>query len=420
MLRIAQCTDTFLPIVDGVGRVVVNYADGLGKRGNEVYVICPRDDHGYLGGYHFEVVDYSGLAIPVSKRYRFGMPALDSHYNNRLGSIELDIIHAHSPGPSGLEAIRIAKKKKAPLIGTFHSKYYDDFYRVTSSENLAAMGAWYVSEFYNQCDEVWTVSQNAAETLQSYGYKGRLQIVENGTELKDPNPAQVKRAEQNFNLNDDPVLLYVGQIDWKKNLRLTLESCAELKNSGARFQLVLAGAGPDEAAVKQLAAELGLTDRLVMPGHLSDPELLAGLYAKASLFLFPSLYDTAGLVVREAAVMQTPSITIAGSAPAEVIRDGENGYVCLDSVESLSSNLKRILADPDSLARVGQNAKQTIPVGWDEVLGDVAARYECILGECAEKDRSKKRSYRLSGESAAALEKVKERKKNAKNKKKES
>ena len=59
MLRIGQFTDTFLPVVDGVGRVVQAYAETLSSMGHQVTVVAPMYDTGYQGGFPFELVDFA-------------------------------------------------------------------------------------------------------------------------------------------------------------------------------------------------------------------------------------------------------------------------------------------------------------------------------------------------------------------------
>ena len=70
MLRIAEVTDTFLPIKDGVGRVVYEYANNLSQIGQEVTVIAPMDDTGYRGGYPFELVDFISHKVPSATTER--------------------------------------------------------------------------------------------------------------------------------------------------------------------------------------------------------------------------------------------------------------------------------------------------------------------------------------------------------------
>ncbi len=57
-----------------------------------------------------------------------------------------------------------------------------------------------------------------------------------------------------------------------------------------------------------LSASLGLNDMVIYTGHVTDTNLLDGLYTRADLLVFPSLYDNAPMVVREAAALGTPSL----------------------------------------------------------------------------------------------------------------
>jgi 1,2-diacylglycerol 3-alpha-glucosyltransferase len=378
-LRIGQFTDTFLPIVDGVGRVVYSYATTLPKKGHECYVVAPMADVGYMGGMPFELIEFVSMSVPIQPQYNSGVPLLDAHYDARINRIPLDIVHAHSPFVAGQAALRIARKKNIPAVGMFHSRYYDDFYKLTRAEMLANIGVKFIVNFYQRCDEVWTVSQSSADTLHDYGYKGDITVIPNGTPDVAPLPERRTLAKNTFHLPDHNVLMYCGQLNWKKNILRILEACALLMDRGMEFTLLLTGQGPDAHAIEKKVEEFGLTQRTVFTGHITDENLLYGLYEAANLFVFPSLYDTSGMVVREAAAMETPSVVVAGSAPAEPIHDGVNGYLCQDSAFSLMEAVYGALSDPESLSRVGKNARETIYFSWDSIMDDVIARYEDLI-----------------------------------------
>lgn len=376
MLRIGQFTDTFLPIVDGVGRVVKAYAENLCRLGHQVAVVAPMYDTGFRGGFPYELVEFNAKALPGLKQYRIGEAVLDPHYRSRMRMIELDVIHAHSPFTAGSEALRLAAVRKLPLVASFHSKYYDDFLKATHSESLARMGVKIVVNYYNRCDEVWAVGKNSADVLSSYGYTGEIQVMPNGAEIRSVSPADVAEVTRRWSLGEDPVILFVGQMDWKKNILTLLEACAKMKAGGCRFRLLLAGQGMDLGKIRQKIDDLGLQDQAETLGHISDISLLDGLYARASLFAFPSLYDNAPMVVREAAVMGTPSVMVRGSTAAEVIRNGENGYLCENDPEDLARVMEGALKNPEQLKQIGENAKETIPVPWCKVLEKAVERYE--------------------------------------------
>ena len=378
-MRIGQFSDSFYPIVDGVGRVVYSYADTLAKKGHECCVVAPMADTGYRGGWPFELVDFFSVEVPTQRQYSSGLPLLDPHYDARIANIPFDIIHAHSPFVAGAEALRLGRARNVPVIGMFHSRYYDDFYKLTRAEMLANIGVRFIVNFYERCDEVWTVSHSSAETLRDYGYTGEIVVMPNGTPDIAPNEEKRALARRTFQLPESGVLLYCGQLNWKKNIRRILEACAVLKKEARAFTLVLAGQGPDAAAIREQAHALGLSENVVFTGHVTDEPLLYGLYEAANVFVFPSLYDTSGMVVREAAAMETPSIVVRGSGAAEAVVDMENGFLCNDLTSSVAEALRTALDQPERTARMGKNARSTIFFPWDKIIDDALVRYEHLI-----------------------------------------
>ena len=381
-MKIVLCSDSFIPVIDGVGRVTYEYAQRLSDRGNECYVVTPVQKTGFRGRYSFEIVDYLSVDTPLAPQYKSGIAIADTHYLERISGIVPDIIHAHSPGTAGAEALRLGEKYKVPVIGTFHSKYYDDLKRYTKSELISSIGVRIIVNFFERCDEVWTVSNYAAETLHEYGYVGDIKVMHNGSSLRDPDPGLEKRARQEFNLSDDPILLYAGQIDRKKNLGRIVEAAAVLRRRGRRFQLIFAGKGPDEDIIRNYAEQKG-AGPVRFTGHISDTDLLDGLYMAASLFIFPSHYDTQGLVVSEAAGMGTPSVVVRNSAPAEFITNRRNGYVVIDQEDCIADAVDDYLLKLDDKGRseMSLNARNEIPLGWDPIMDEVEKRYRSLISK---------------------------------------
>lgn len=392
-MRIGQFTDTFLPVVDGVGRVAVAYAETLSQMGHQVTVSAPMYDTGFRGGYPFELVDFTGFKVPTSPQYKTGSPVLDSHYRARMDMVPFDIVHAHSPFAAGKEALRIARQRHVPLVATFHSKYYDDFLKVTRSETLSKAWLKNVIDFYKRCDEVWAVSKASALVLKDYGYQGQPLVMTNGTAIRKLDNDSLRTIEEKYQLNGLPVFLFVGQISWKKNILRILEAASELKKQRTDFMLLLAGQGEDRKGVQRKIDDLGLSGQARLIGMITDTSELDALYHRSRLFVFPSLYDTFSLVIREAAAMGTPSAAVTGSCAAEDIRDRENGFLCEDDTQSLLSLLQLALSKPDLMAAVGERAKHSLPATWTEVMKTVEERYSCLISNFKSKPHASHQRY---------------------------
>ena len=384
---IGQFNDSYPPVMDGVANVTKNYAFWLQKKYGQCYVVTPAFP-GYRDQDPFPVIRYSSLPLVFRPPYRLGCPQLDLKVQRRLKQIPFDLIHTHSPFSSGQLALKIARQKGIPLVATFHSKFYDDFKMVVKAENLAWLGVKQVIKFFSQVDTVWTVSQGTAKTLREYGYRGRGEIIRNGTEFEPPVDREARREAINQQLHinpTEPVFLFVGQHVWQKNVRMLIQALQLLDQRGVAFRMIFAGTGYAEAEMKELVKTGGLADKVHFLGCVLDRDLLKSLYARADLFLFPSVYDNAPIVVREAAAAKCPAVVVAGSNSAEEIIDNVNGFLTENDPESLARRLQEIMDHPEQLAKVGEEAQRTIYRHWEQIIDEVAARYRELIQDFKKK-----------------------------------
>jgi len=372
---IGQFCESYPPTVDGVGRVMFSYCQHLNALGHRALYIAP-DNRRYAKPADCEMLLYGGLHVPT-EAYRVGIPRLSPSYRRAVAGASFDVLHAHSPFLGAREARRLARRCGAPLVATFHSKYYDDFYKATHSKTLAKAVVRYIVNFYNSCDEVWAVNKATGEVLKSYGYKGEIVVMPNGTDPFTLTDAQRRDALARYPIHDGvPVLIFAGQQNLKKNPDSVLKACRLRKDAGQPFQLIMVGSGPDEHILRALTRQLGLENEVLFTGFLSERPVLMALYERADLMVFPSLYDNAPMVVREAAVMGTPAVLVEGSCSAEGIVNDENGYLCRNSPESIAQTIAHAL--PTAKA-AGRAAQATIPIPWNRLMLDVEARYQALI-----------------------------------------
>lgn len=376
--------DCYPPVMDGVSVTTRNYAYWLHKQGEDVCVVTPSAV-GYVDKDPFPVYRYRSLPLLFRKPYRMGFPQYDRELKRQLNLVDFKLVHAHSPFSSGKLALRLARERRIPLVATFHSKYRSDFQRVIPFEFAVNYLIRGIVDFYNQADEVWIPQASVEDTIREYGYRGRIVVVDNGNDFAGTFSDEArKQARRKLSLTDnEPVLLFVGQHIYEKNLDFLLRSVARLTD--LHFRMFFVGTGYAAEALQQLSIQLGLSDKVSFQGSVLLRESLRDYYLAADLFLFPSLYDNAPLVVREAAALHTPSLMIEGSTASAVIRDNQNGFLSSETIDDYAQCIRNILSDKDRLNRVAWGASQTLARSWEDIAGEVAERYRRLMADYARK-----------------------------------
>jgi 1,2-diacylglycerol 3-alpha-glucosyltransferase len=395
-LLIGQYTDSYLPTIDGVIMTVHNYARWLNEDHFSCYVATSKGPRGFADHETYPIIRYNSVPIAKNYTYRFGIPILDRKFIVSQHDLNPSLVHAHTPFSAGNEALRLARKLNIPLVASFHSKYYDDFLQTTRSRLIADTAVNLIVDFYNRADEVWTVNEGTARTLRDYGYKKSIVIMPNGTDFVFPPDVGQARAnvEKRFGLRpDDKVMLYVGQLTYQKNLPLLIDAAALYARTGSPFKLLIVGDGYARPMLVEKTAELGLERQVIFAGLERDRARLSEIYLRADLFTFPSVYDNAPLVVREASMADCPSILIIGSNAAENASDGIDAFLCENSAESLSQTMERAMSDDALRRRIGTNARHKIGKPWREVIDKVAERYREIIIQGRIHHKRPKRHY---------------------------
>ena len=379
--------ECFPPVMDGVSLTVSNLARCFYQQGREVAVVTPE-----MPGFDESQIPYSVFqyrSFPVSGRhpYRYGFPSLDFKFQKQVAAQNFEILHAHCPFSSGDFALKTARRMGIPLVATFHSKYRDDFERVIPSKTLVDYLVGKVVKFYESVDEVWVPQASVGETLREYGYKGTFEVVDNGTEFADaPYSEEMKWAAKNelYVAVDEPLLLFVGQHIWEKNVKLIIEALAKVKD--LPYHALFVGDGYARTEMQAMAAKLGLSgnsdyrkDKITFFGSVQSRELMQMIYTAADLFLFPSIYDNAPLVVREAASLHTPSIVARGSNTAEIIKDGINGFLSDNDVTAFANRLRYILECPTIISWAAKGAVETLVRSWNGIAVEVLDRYQHLI-----------------------------------------
>ncbi len=380
-LKVALLSDSFPPALDGVSNVVKNYADRLALGDGNVTVLTPQWPDADDSGLPYEVLRYPSLDTRDRLGYVTGLPFMPK-VAEKLRPIKPDIIHSHCPTVSQILGMELAPVLNVPLVFTYHTKFDDEIRRELHGKLIQENAIRLMVDAISMSDEVWTVSRGAGENLKSLGYKGDFFVMPNGCDMPigivDVDTMQ--KAVNGYDLPENvPVFLFVGRMIFYKGQRLILEALEGLHSQGVDFRMVFIGKGENLEEMKKLAVQLGIAEKVIFTGAVSDRNLLRGWYRRADALVFPSVFDTNGLVVREAAASGVPSVLVAGSCAAEGVTDGQNGYLVTESPSSLAVKLYQLIQNREGMRLVGENAAKELYISWDDAVQQACDRYEYVI-----------------------------------------
>lgn len=380
-LKVCLVNDSFPPAIDGVANAVTNYGRVIAGELGEAVVVTPFYPNADDSAFPFPVLRYPSLDLTKAVGYRAGVP-LDAELLHDLKGRGFDIIHSHCPISSTLLARELRDQIDAPVVLTYHTKFDIDIANAVRGKLLREEAARLLAENIAACDEVWTVSRGAGDNLRRLGYQGEYTVMPNGVDFPRGRvpEALVAQTAGGFDLPEGvPVFLFVGRMMWYKGIRIILDALAALKEAGQDFRMVFVGGGGDKEEIVAVTQKLGLGGRVFFVPAIQDRTQIRAWYCRADLFLFPSTFDTNGLVVREAAACGLASVLVAGSCAAEDVRDGETGFFIEENAESMAARLLALCASPEAMARVGERAQKEIYVSWEEAVRRAYERYGTVI-----------------------------------------
>lgn len=387
-MNVCLLNDSFPPVIDGVANTVKNYADILERDDlADVLVATPRYPGIDYEVYPYRVVAYKSFdTTKFVNGYRAGNPLVISELIE-MESFKPDIIHTHCPVVSTYLARALRQRCEAPLVFTYHTKFDVDIAKALRTKFLRRETVRALVSNIEACDEVWVVSRGAGENLKSLGYEGEYRVVSNGVDFPKGRVAddKVREVTKGYDIPEEvPMFLFVGRMMKYKGLPLIVDALAMLDGDGIDFRMVFIGGGGDLDELKDMAKHAGLYDgdnkgKCIFTGPVQDREELRAWNTRADLFLFPSTYDTNGIVVREAAACALASVLIKDSCAAEGITNDRNGFIVEDDAKSMYELLKTLAGDRDHMKDVGNRAMEEIYISWSDSVHAAYDRYMTVI-----------------------------------------
>ncbi|KKS07196.1 MAG: Glycosyl transferase group 1 [Parcubacteria group bacterium GW2011_GWB1_41_4] len=333
-MRILYITGSYLPYVSGVTLSIKNFKEELENLGHEVILLAP-----WVPGFKDQernVRRYPAVPVPFFKDFSIPLPFLFPKVFSLIFKEHFDLIHVHHPFYIGSFAWLVARLKKIPLVFSYHTRYDSEFVGALKSRAVKKLTVDWVNAFCKKVDLIIANSRFTEKYLRERDRTLSIAVIPNG--IKKPESQSLDQRSKKAFLRDigltetNVVCLCVSRLSREKNLELAIKSLLFLPEN---FFLLIAGQGPYEKKLKDLARDLGLGSRIKFLGKQSQEDLVR-FYQVADVFVYPSFSETQGLVVFEASSFGLPSATLDSDLSNEVF---------------LTKTLKSTAVDPEGFAQ---------------------------------------------------------------------
>ena len=277
-------------------------------------------------------------------------------------AIDYDLIHAHY-WLSGVAALTLKRRWSVPVLQMFHT--------LARLKNRVARSAAELEPRVRVEEETRIVSDadrivaanvvERAELLRDYGaHASRIATIPCGVDTDLFTPGDRAEARRRLELDDRPVLLWVGRIAPIKGLDTLLDTVARLREAGRDMRLLVVGGEADEptngheTSLRWRIAALGLGESVRFVGP-QPQSVLPLYYAAAEVTVLPSYYESFGMVALEAMACGSPVIASRVGGLVTTVRDGVTGFLVPDGdVEALAERIETLVGDPELRWRLGR------------------------------------------------------------------
>jgi glycosyltransferase involved in cell wall biosynthesis len=301
-------------------------------------------------------------------------PALALALARLRATWDYDLVHAHYAVPAG-DAVRRAHAG-APLVVSVHGG------DVLSTVHRGPRARRAVERTLAHARLTMANSAETARLCAEHG-AGEVRVVHLGTDLPAPREAPAAAGgDAGRDAGNAQALVTVGHLVARKRHADVVRALWTLRERHPGLRYVVVGDGPEREPLRELAASLGVADRVELRGQLLPAEARAAAWA-GTAFVLPSVDEAFGVAYVEAMAGGVPAIGCRGEGgPEEIAASGDGiRLVPPGDVEALAAEIDRLLADERWARELGEAARATVRESftWERCGRETVAAYEAAL-----------------------------------------
>lgn len=343
-MKIGIFTNNYLPNPYGVPGSVESFRKEFEKMGHEVFVFAPRWP-GYADK-NERVFRYPSLDLKIKIRFPLAIP-YSGNIDKILENLDLDIIHSQHPNLLGEAARKWAKRKKIPLVFTWHTLYdrYANFVPFLPSGLIAWWTIRNARRYANLSDQVIAPTDSIIPILRNWGVKKDILAVPTGVEeeMFFFGNGSLTRKKLGL-LEEDLVFLLVSRLTEEKNVEFIFDSLRNILKEEKRAKFLIVGGGYLLSKLKDWTKKNDLEDKIFFSGEV-EREDVKDYYAAADVFVYASLSETQGMIVTEAMYMGIPILAVRATGISSLVEDGRNGFLTGENILEFGNRAREVFED---------------------------------------------------------------------------
>jgi len=388
-MRILITGSTYAPAFNGQSIFTTNLAEGMARRGHEVWVLLPSNNGKPYSlernGVHIHKVSAIELSFLHSEAYTCIFPGAE--VRRFFKDFNADIIHLQDHFPLSVSVMLQARRSKIKLVGTNHFMPENLLPYIPLSPVLKPVLnriLWEWMKFtYNRVDVVVAPSRTAADIIRKQHMRVPVQAISCGVSLQRFHPdnsidRKTFRARYGLDLQRT-TFLFVGRVDGEKRVDVLIRAIKAMKRDD--IQLAVTGKGAALSGLKALAHDLKVDDLVRFTGFVPDTDL-PGLLNSIDVFAMPSEAELLSIASLEAMATARPILAANSQALPELVTDAVNGYLFKPGSVSDAMRCMLLLADhPEKWPAMGAASLEKVQShSLENMLTCYEQLYQQLLG----------------------------------------
>lgn len=292
----------------------------------------------------------------------------------------IDLVHSHFGWPAGFGGALAAADAGVPLVASLRGMDLLTAPEIGYGLRLDPAYDAAIAQLVRAADRtLYATEYMRARGITTGAPASRTIVVRKGVDLQRFRPPADRAAAQAAIGVSGPMILAVGTLSPRKNLRLVLDALAPLRDRPWTFVIVGEGAERDRLAAHASAAGIG--DRVRFAGPIGRADI-GRYFAAADLFVHAAVMEAAGNVILEALAAGCPIVCTDAGGPTEYVSDGATGFVVAPGdADAMTQRIRQLLASPALRCAMANAARASAErdFAYARMIGDLVDIYADLV-----------------------------------------